>query len=204
MKNFFLTFTISLTSFYCFGQKNKTFKTLEEMKAVHPDSVYNVELENYHGQSLPEWLFDYKNVVTFKIIGTSQKQIPLSDLTGISKFVNLYYLNVSFTSIAEISSELASMKITTLILSGVKINTFKPLFEAMVKSNGESFIYGIDGVDKTNILEKEELKLFNKISSDGGYFWETINGKSVKLRRYNFRHYDVKKYLEKMKAYLKK
>jgi len=202
MKTTLLTLALILVSTIIIGQKGKRFKSEDEMKAVHPDSVYIVELKDYQGESLPEWLFKYKNLETLEIIGTSEKPIPLSDLSGVSKFVNLRYLDVSFSSIAVISSELAMSKIKTLIVSGLKINTLRPVYEAMVNSNGEVYIRRIDGFDKVNITDKEELKLFNKISDDGGYFWVVINGKSVKLRGYIFDYYDVKGNIDKIKEYL--
>jgi Leucine-rich repeat (LRR) protein len=203
MKTTLLTLALLLVSPIIFGQKGKRFTSEAEMKAVNPDSVYIVELNNYQGESLPEWLFEYKNIEYLNIQGSSETPIPIKDLSGISNFPKLNSLDIGFSSVSEISDELAKMRIN-LSIPGIKIRTLRPLYQAMVSSNSEGYIRSLDGFETTYITDEDEKKMFKKISSDGGHTWFNINGKSVKLTRYNFDYYDVQENKEKLKLFLTK
>jgi Leucine-rich repeat (LRR) protein len=211
MKTTLLTFALLLVSPIIFGQKGKRFTSEAEMKSVNPDSVYSVELNNYQGESLPEWLFEYKNIEYLNIQGSSETPIPIKDLSGISNFSKLNSLYIGFSSVSEISDELAKMDIN-LSLPGIKIRTLRPLYQAMVSSNSGSnsegffrgYIRSLDGFETTYITDEDEKKMFKKISGNGGHTWFNINGKSVKLTRYIFDPYDVRENKEKLKLFLTK
>lgn len=193
-----LTLALTIASVVCFGQKDKFFHSEEEAKAVHPDSVYKVYLENFEGTSLPEWLFKYKNIEDLSLCGMVNKISPLNNLNGISKFTNLRYLSIGFTKIISISDELSKMKIQ-LSLEGTKITSVRPILEGMAATNGESFIHRLTYFDLDNITNKEELKWFKKLASDGGHNWSQTGGK---LKAYFIDHHDVKDNLAKLKEFL--
>ena len=111
MKTKIITLALCLTSFWGLGQKNITFKSIEEIETAVPDSVYyihidckekvapdlskyssykniiSIRLQNFGETSLPEWLFKFENLKEIAVTGS--KMFPKENVGYTSPFNNL-------------------------------------------------------------------------------------------------------------------
>ena len=193
MKTVFLVtfFLLGITQFN-FGQKSKFFRTIDEIESVEPDSVYQIIIDcketvapdlskyssyknisyislfNFGENSIPEWLFQFKNLSHLELIGSSFYKdgsgylSPLNNLTGISKLKNLKYLSIGWTNISELPDEIfENNNLEFLFIAGSKISSLSKITEWTQKNNksiGLEWHY-------EQFNSKEDIKILKNLES---------------------------------------
>ena len=192
MKTIILTLALCLTSFWGLGQKNKYYHSIEEIEKAVPDSVYriildckqstapdlskyanykniiDIKLKNLGESSIPEWLFQFENLNQLELEGSvfykdgSGYLSPLNNLTGISKFQNLKYLSIGWTSVSDLPDEIfENIKLEFIFIAGSKVSSLSKISEWTQKNNksiGLEWYY-------EQFSSKEDIKVLKKFES---------------------------------------
>jgi Leucine-rich repeat (LRR) protein len=192
MKKTIIILLVIGSSLVGFGQQNKYYSSLEEIDNAVPDSVYrisidckkqpapdfsnystfknlmSIELLNFGGTSIPDWLFKFENIKVLSFEGSifykssGGYTSPLNNLNGISKFKHLEKLSIGWTSVSELPDEiLENQKLVFLFIAGSKISTLTKINEwtkKYKKSIGLEWYY-------EQFSSKEDKKALKKFAS---------------------------------------